>query len=166
MQQPPLLGGRQHGNGVGRTGRAQVGPFERIHGDVDLVEDPAAAVLLLRQADFFANVEHGRFIALALTDHNGAVDGHRVHLAAHRLDRNLVGAMAIALSHGVGAGDGGLFGDAKELEREVRFHGCVLRLRANSKSYQIYGARRTVTAAPRDSPKCAAASPAFTAISR
>ena len=52
----------------------------------------------------------------------GAVDRHGVHLAAHRLDGHLVGAVAVALAHRVGAGDGGLFGDAQELEREVGFH--------------------------------------------
>ena len=70
---------------------------------------------LLRQADLFADVEHRRLVALAFADDDGAVDRHGVHLAAHRLDRHLIGAVAIALAHRVGARDGGLFGDAKEL---------------------------------------------------
>ena len=72
-------------------------------------------LVLLREADLLADVEHRRLVALAFADDDGAVDRHRVHLAAHRLDGHLVGAVAIALAHGVGAGDGGLFGDAEEL---------------------------------------------------
>ena len=47
MQQAAALGRRQHGDGVRRAGRAQVGAFERIDGDVHLVEGhlPAAGVL-------------------------------------------------------------------------------------------------------------------------
>ncbi len=71
--------------------------------------------VLLRQADLLADVQHRRFVALAFADDDRAVDRHRVHLAAHRFDGHLVGAMAIALAHRVGAGNGGLFGDAKKL---------------------------------------------------
>ena len=59
--------------------------------------------------------QHRRLVALAFADDDRAVDRHGVHLAAHRLDRDLVGAVAIALAHRVRAGDGGLFGDAEEL---------------------------------------------------
>ncbi len=119
VQQPALLGGRQHGNGVGRAGRTQVGALERIDGNVDLVEDPAAIRLLLREADFLADVEHRRLVSLTFANHNGAVDRHRVHFMAHGLDRDLIGPVAIALAHGVRAGDGGLLGDAEEFEGEV-----------------------------------------------
>ena len=122
MQQAALLGRGQHRDRVGGAGRAQVRAFERIDGDVDLVALAAVAVVLLRQADLLADVKHRRFVALALADDDRAVDRHGVHLAAHRLDGHLVGAVAIALAHRVGAGDGGLFGDAEELEREVGFH--------------------------------------------
>ena len=45
--------------------------------------------------------------------------GTRVHDRAHRLDGDLVGLVAIALPHRVRAGDGRLFDDAEELEREI-----------------------------------------------
>ena len=115
MQQAALLGRRQHRDRVGGAGRAQVGALERIDGDVDLVPLAAAGLVLLRQADLLADVEHRRFVALAFADDDRAVDRHGVHLAAHRLDGHLVGAVAIALAHGVRAGNGGLFGDAEEL---------------------------------------------------
>ena len=38
---------------------------------------------------------------------------------AHRLDGDLIGLVAVALAHRVRAGDGRLFDDAQELEREI-----------------------------------------------
>ena len=79
----------------------------------------AAVRRLVRHADLLADVEHRRLVALAFADDDRAVDGHRVHLAAHRLDGDRVGLVPIALSHRVGAGDGGLLDDAQEVEREI-----------------------------------------------
>ncbi len=69
----------------------------------------------MREANLLADVQHRRFIALAFTDDDGAVNRDGVHFTAHRLDGHLVRSVAVALAHGVGAGHGGLFGDAKEL---------------------------------------------------
>ena len=76
-------------------------------------------VLGVHHPDLLADVEHRRFVALALADDDGAVDRHRVHHAAHRLDGDLVGLVAIALPHRVGAGDGRLFDDPEKFEREI-----------------------------------------------
>ena len=38
---------------------------------------------------------------------------------AHRLDGDLVGLVAVALAHRVGAGDRRLFDDAEKFEREI-----------------------------------------------
>ena len=121
MKQAAALGGRHHGDGVGRAGGAEVGPFERIDGDVNLVEGPPA-FRLLRQPDFLTDIQHRRLVSLAFADDDGAVDGDGVHLAPHRLDRHLVGQMPIALAHGVRTGDGRLLDHAQELEREIGFH--------------------------------------------
>ena len=115
MQQAALARRGQHGNRIRRTGRAQVGAFERIDRNVDLVPLPPVAVLLLCEADLFTDVEHRRFVALAFADHDRAVDRHGIHLATHRFDRDLIGAVAVALAHGVRAGDRGLFGNAEEV---------------------------------------------------
>ena len=74
---------------------------------------PALAV---RGADLLADVEHRRLVALALTDDDRAVDRHRIHLAPHRLDRDLIGLVPVALPHRVRAGDGRLLDDAQEVE--------------------------------------------------
>ena len=76
--------------------------------------------------DLLADVEHRRLVALAFADDDRAVDRHRVHLAAHGLDRRLIRQVAVALPHRVGTGDGRLLDHAEELEREVRFHLAVL----------------------------------------
>ena len=70
-------------------------------------------------AHLLADEEHRRFVALPFADHDGAVDRHRVHLVAHRLDGGLVRAVTVALPHRVRAGDGGLLDDAQEVERQV-----------------------------------------------
>src|SRR5581483_11876682 len=49
-------------------------------------------------ADFFADVEHRRFIALAFTDDHASAHGHRVHDLAHRFDGYLIGILSIALA--------------------------------------------------------------------
>ena len=71
------------------------------------------------QPDLLADVEHRRFVALAFADDDRAVDRHRVHHLAHRLDGHLVGLVAVALPHRVRARDRGLLDDAKKLERKI-----------------------------------------------
>ncbi len=65
----------------------------------------------------FADVQHWRFVALALADHNGAGDGNILEGAAHGLDRGMIGAFAVALAHGAGGRDGGFFHHAHEFQR-------------------------------------------------
>ena len=73
-------------------------------------------------ADAFADVEHRRFVALALADDDGAVDGNRVHLVPHRFDGDLIGLVTIALAHRVCTGDRRLFHDTDEVERQIGIH--------------------------------------------
>ncbi len=117
MEQSAALRRGEHGQRVGRAGGAEVRPFERIDGDVDLRD--TASPHAVRHADLLADVEHRRLVALALADDDRAVDRHRVHLLPHGLDGHLVGLVAVALPHRVGAGDRRLLDDAQEVEREV-----------------------------------------------
>ena len=194
VQQAAFVGRGQHRDGIGRAGGAQVRALERIDGDVDLVVGAALAVALAGQADLLADEEHRRLVALTLADDDGAVDRHRVELAPHRFDGRLIRAVAIALPHRVGTGDGRLFDDAQELEGEVGFHGGTLcralpgvghgvRLRpfaglvvprqlcagqrlTDDRSWYHSGGRPSCTRAPGPSPSRAAALPPLTAISR
>ena len=101
VQQASLLRGGQHRNGAGRPCGAQVCTFQRI--DRNIHRGIAAAVLL---ANFFADVQHGGFVAFTLADHDGPIHRHRVHDTAHGLGSHLVGILAVALPHGLAAGDG------------------------------------------------------------
>ena len=117
VQEAAGRGRRKHRDGIRRAGRAQIRAFEWIDGDVDLRQrDRGPALERVRHADPFADVQHRRLVALAFANDDRAVDRHRVHRAAHRFDRGLVGSMTIALPHRVGARDRGLFDDAQELE--------------------------------------------------
>ena len=118
MEQATALRRRQDRQRVGRARRAEVGALERIDGDVNLWI-VAAVRRLVRYPDLFADVEHRRFVALALADDDGPVDRHEVHLAAHRFHRHVIRFVSIALAHRRGARDGCLFDDAKEVQRKV-----------------------------------------------
>ena len=110
VQEAALLGGGDDGDGVGRAGGAQVRALQRVDGDVD--REAAAA-------DLLADVEHGRLVPLALTDHDRAVDVDALHLLAHRLDRHLVGVLAVSLAHGAGGGHGRPLHHPHELQEQV-----------------------------------------------
>ncbi len=120
MQQAAALGGGEHRDGAGGAGGAEVGALQRIDRDVDLQGRAVALV----GADLLADVEHRRLVALALADDDAAGHRQRVELGAHRLHRHLVGAVTVAVAHGVGGRDRGFFGDADErlLELGVDAH--------------------------------------------
>ena len=90
MQQRAAIGHRHGRDRARHVLGAQRGAFERVDGDVDL----GAGV----QADLLADEEHRRLVALALADHDGALDRQPVELAAHRIDRGLVGALLVAVA--------------------------------------------------------------------
>ena len=59
-----------------------------IEGDVDPRTLPGT--------DLLADIEHRRFVALALADDDCSLDGKSVEFAPHRIDRRLVGSHFIA----------------------------------------------------------------------
>ena len=73
--------------------------LERVERDVDL---RAAA---LRRPDLLADVEHRRFVALALADHHGAVHRQLVERGAHRFDRGGIGGFLVAAADQLRRGD-------------------------------------------------------------
>ena len=119
MQQPALARRREHGDGVRLAGGAEVRALERIDGDVHGGQRAPRELRLRAHADLLADVEHRRFVALTFADDDRAVDRDRVERLAHRLDRDLVRLVPVALAHGVGAGDRRLLDDAEEVEREI-----------------------------------------------
>jgi hypothetical protein len=74
------------------------------------------------EADSFANVKHGSFVAFAFADNDDAVHLERVHRFPHGFDGDFVGFVAIAEAHGACCGDGGVFDDAQEFKAQLSFH--------------------------------------------
>jgi hypothetical protein len=82
---------------------------------------------VLGEANFFADVEHGCFVAFAFADDDGAIHFELIHCFAHGFDGDFVGFVAIAETHGAGGGDGGIFDYAQEFKAKLFFHIGALR---------------------------------------
>ena len=110
VEQRAGLGHGHHGDRARHVLGAERGALQRVDGDVDL---GALAI-----ADLLADEQHRRLVALALADHDGAVDGQLVELAAHGVDGGLVGGLLVAVAAQPGGGHRGALRDAHELHRE------------------------------------------------
>src|SRR2546421_12591440 len=70
-------------------------------------------------ADLLADEEHRGLVALALADDDATAHRHGVHLLAHRLDRDVVGILAVALPHRPRSGDCRRLAHAQEVQGYV-----------------------------------------------
>ncbi len=98
-----------HGKRIGQRLRRQRRAFQRIERDVH--RNPAGANLL-------ADIEHRRFVALALADHHGSRDGKFVEGDAHGLHRRLVGRVFVSAPDLARGSDGCCFGHAHGFQRK------------------------------------------------
>jgi hypothetical protein len=69
-------------------------------------------------ADFLADEQHRRLVALALADDDPAVDMDIAHLRTHRFDRGGIGRFLVALAAPGGRGECRRLGDAHKFEGE------------------------------------------------
>ena len=102
-----------------RPSDVSVVPSIGIDGDVGLRRGAVA--------DALAVVQHGRFVLLALADHDDAVHRHGCEHDPHRVDGGAVGTVLVAPSHPPRSGQGRGLGDPDELQREVAVglgHSC------------------------------------------
>src|SRR6267143_2274185 len=120
MQQAAAVAGGQHGDSVCGSGRAEVGSFQRIHGDVHLRKQGLRRVR--RQAHFFSDVQHWRFVPLAFANHDRAVDLHRVHRLAHRFYGHFIRVIPVAVSHRARRRNRGVFHHAQKIQAQLFFH--------------------------------------------
>jgi hypothetical protein len=75
--------------------------------------------------DLLADEQHRRLVALALADHDGAVDRQLVHLLAHGIDGGLVGVLLVAAPAQLRGGDRRPLGHPHDLDRQDAVqHGC------------------------------------------
>jgi hypothetical protein len=104
---------------------AKIGAFQRVYRNIDFRKQRLGRVR--GQPHFFPDIEHGRFVAFALADDDGAVHLHRVHGLAHGFHRNLVGLVAVAKSHGARGGDSSVLHHAQKFQAELLFHSSLRR---------------------------------------
>jgi hypothetical protein len=115
VQQSALVGCGQHSDGPGAAGRAQVRTLQRIDRDVHAQR---VGVIFVR-SHLLADEEHGRLVALALADDDGAFDRGGVQAAAHFLDRGAVRDFGVTHAHGARGRDGGVLHHAQHLQRQI-----------------------------------------------
>ncbi len=96
VQKAALVADRQHRQRIGLAHRCHPRALDRIHCDIDRVAAPAA--------DFFADIEHRRFVDFAFADHNLAVDINGIQDVSHRVDGSAIGTVFIAASQPAIAG--------------------------------------------------------------
>ena len=115
-----MLGDGDDRQRVGQPVRDQVGPLQRIDGDVHLwrVGCPVA--------HRFADVQHGRLVAFALTDDDGAAHVHEAEGVTHGLGRGEVGAVPIAAPDEASRRQRGSLGHPNHLESQVSIHGSIV----------------------------------------
>ena len=106
---------RQHRQGIGHGLGGQGGAFQRIKRDVD--------GRAFARTDLLADVEHGRFVALALTDDDLAVDIEAVQRRAHGVDGQLIGVLLVTAPDLGPGGDRGQLGDHGGVGSERRGEG-------------------------------------------
>src|SRR6185437_15367279 len=105
-----------HGQGRNRARHifgAKCRALERVDGDVDL-RAPFGSY-------FFTDEQHGRFVHLALADHDRAIDQQFVELAAHGVHCRLVGRLILAMAAQTRGGHRGAFGNSYDLKAEDAF---------------------------------------------
>ena len=90
VQQRAAIGHRHGRDRARHVLGAQRRALQRIDRDIDF----RAGI----DSDFLADEQHRRLVALALADHHGAFDRQLVELAAHRIDRGLVGGLLVAVA--------------------------------------------------------------------
>ncbi|CEG08157.1 hypothetical protein BN961_01571 [Afipia felis] len=90
IEKRAAFGHRHGGDRTRHALGAQRRTFQRIDRDVDFRPELGA--------DLLTDEQHRGFVALALADHDRALDWNLVQLAAHRIDRCLIGGLLVAMS--------------------------------------------------------------------
>ena len=108
VQKPALLGDGNAGERIGLVLGAHRSAFERVDGDIHA--RPFARTHL------FTDVEHRRLVALALADHDRAVNRQLVELRTHGVHSGLIGGALVAVAPLAGGGHGRAFGNPNNLQ--------------------------------------------------
>ena len=112
VQETALLRCGQNGERARRARGAKVRPLKGVHRDIDCAE---LSFIPRSRADLLTDIEHRRFVALALADHDRAVNRKILKRRAHGFGGDAVGFLAVAIAHRAGGRDGRFFDHAYEL---------------------------------------------------
>ena len=118
VEKAAIIGHRQDGERVGAALGGDRRAFERVERDVDFRPLP--------RPDRLADIQHRRLVALALADHDRAVDRQAVQRLPHRIDGGLVGGLLVAPPHQPRSRQRRQLGDANRFEREIAIHPGVV----------------------------------------
>ena len=80
VEQSSMFRGGEYGDRSRRTSGAEIRALQRINRNVDLGDFAPIGKL---SSNLFADIKHGRFVSLALTNDDGAAHGDRVHGVTH-----------------------------------------------------------------------------------
>ena len=106
----PLFGNGNNGERVGQVLGADCRAFQRIERDIDGRS--------VARTDFLANVEHRRFVTLALADYNCSCDWQAIKFLAHRINGRLIRRHLVATSAQTCCSNSRPLGYAHEFERQ------------------------------------------------
>ena len=115
VEKPTAIRSGKYRHGAALAVGAKVGAFAGINGEIDAWAGATAY--------FFADVEHGSFIALALTDHDAALHLDEAHAGSHGLNCCSVSFVFFAQAGQFGRGDGSLLNDLENFLDEGAIHG-------------------------------------------
>ena len=77
----------EYRDGAGSVFRAEIGTFQRIHGNIH------RGIFFGAATHFFTNIEHGSFIHFPFADNHGTADGNRIKGHAHTAYGGAVGVV-------------------------------------------------------------------------
>jgi hypothetical protein len=117
MKQTTLFRCCQNGYCTRSTCRAQIRSFKRIDGNV-YSREPFSSTE--RFTNPLTDEKHGSFVTFSLTYDNLAVNGHVVKTRSHCFNCNVVGMVAVALTHCPCTRNGRLLHHIKERMRDLR----------------------------------------------
>ena len=122
VQQAAARGDGQDGEGIGHRLGGQRRAFERIERNVDL--RPVIG------ADFLADIEHRRFVALAFADDDAALEVDGIEGRAHRINCSSIRLFFVAAADFLGRRNGCELGHtdhrvSKSRRQNVVFHGFL-----------------------------------------
>ncbi len=131
VEEAALIAHRQYRQRVGLAHRRHARAFDRVDRDIHRIA--------FAGPDLFTDVEHRRFVDLAFTDDDSAVDVNLIKHNAHGVDGCAVCGIFVATAQPLVACEGGSFGDAGKLDSKFTFHEVLVQSKGIARSLSQSG---------------------------